>query len=124
MKWIVLTVLLALSVNTATAKEELDFRVTRSVLHAYDTRMNESARIALEMLVEGMQEGIMWANIELTAVTRLGHARPSELCRSLRPLDGGVAPFPEIGRPLPATSNCPAHKTEAVADAIVFKPTA
>jgi hypothetical protein len=37
---------------------------------------------------------------------------------------GGAAPFPQIGRPLPATSNCPAHKTEAVADAIVFKPTA
>ena len=38
-------------------------------------------------------------------------------------LGGGAAPFPEIGRPLPATSNCPATKTEAVADAITSTPT-
>ena len=57
-------------------------------------------------------------------VTTPGHASPSELCRSLRPLDRGAATFPEIGRPLPATSNCPAHKTEAVAGAIVFEPAA
>src|SRR6516164_10918166 len=55
-------------------------------------------------------------------VTRPGHASPSELCGSLRPLDGGAAPFPQIGRPLPATSNCPAHKTEAVADAVLSNP--
>jgi hypothetical protein len=35
---------------------------------------------------------------------------------------GGAAPFPQIGRPPPATSNCPAHKTEAVADAVLSNP--
>jgi hypothetical protein len=36
---------------------------------------------------------------------------------------GGAALFPQIGRPLPpATSNCPAHKTEAVADAVLSNP--
>ena len=36
---------------------------------------------------------------------------------------GGAVPFPEIGRPLPATSNCPATKTEAVADEVTSAPT-
>ena len=39
-------------------------------------------------------------------------------------LGGGAAPFPEIGRPLPATSNCPATNTEAVADPNRSTPTA
>src|SRR6516165_2923780 len=52
-------------------------------------------------------------------VTRLGHASPFGLMLLIR---GGAAPFPQIGRPLPATSNCPAHKTEAVADAVLSNP--
>jgi hypothetical protein len=63
MKWIILVVVLALSVGTATAKK-LDMDTTRDVLHVYDMS-TLSDRQALEAIVGWMRDGILAANVML-----------------------------------------------------------
>jgi len=62
MKWIVLMALLAVSVATATAKDELNPPVpTRDLLHAYDLSTEEK-RLIFEALILGIVQGIIVAN--------------------------------------------------------------
>ena len=62
MRWIILTMLLALSIATATAKDELNPPVpTRDLLHAYDLSTEEK-RLIFEALILGIVQGIIVAN--------------------------------------------------------------
>jgi len=55
MRWIILTMLLALSIATATAKDELNPPVpTRDLLHAYDLSTEEK-RLIFEALIQARE---------------------------------------------------------------------
>ena len=69
MKWIILVVLFAMSVDAAIAKDlkkndnpSIDPSKARNVLHAYDTIYNPIERGLLEAEIGGMQIGVLWAS--------------------------------------------------------------
>jgi hypothetical protein len=85
MKWIILVVLFAMSVDAAIAKDlkkndnpSIDPSKARNVLHAYDTIYNPIERGLLEAEIGGMQIGVLWAS----TMVQVDRKQPPLYCQS------------------------------------------